>query len=72
MKILVVDDEQIIRDLASKILTRAGYETELAESGREGIERFNAACDDIGLVLLDLSLSDVAGIDALREILWGD
>ena len=68
MKVLVVDDEQMIRDLAEKILTRAGYAAEVAETGREGIDRFRTDPESIGLVILDLSLSDLGGIEALREI----
>jgi len=68
MKILVVDDEQMIRDLASRILTRAGYEVELAESGREGVDRFNQLGTDVGLVLLDLSLDDLSGEDVLSHL----
>ena len=39
-KILVIDDEQSIRDLLEKLLRREGYEVMLAESGWEGLELF--------------------------------
>ncbi len=68
MKILVVDDEQMIRDLAVKILTRAGHEVMTAESGREGIAAFEKSADEIGLVLMDVTLNDLSGTDAIREI----
>ncbi len=68
MKILVVDDEQMIRDLAARILTRAGYEVELAESGRAGVDRFHQIGSDIGLVLLDLSLDDLSGEEVLAQL----
>jgi DNA-binding NtrC family response regulator len=68
MKILVVDDEQMIRDLAARILTRAGYEIELAESGQAGVDRFHQLGSEIGLVLLDLSLDDLSGEDVLAHL----
>ncbi len=68
MKILVVDDEQMIRDLAERILTRAGYEVELAESGRTGLERFAQTPSDIDLVLLDLTLDDYPGEEVLARL----
>jgi DNA-binding NtrC family response regulator len=58
----------MIRDLAAKILTRDGYEIEVAGSGREGIDRFRVDADNIALVLLDLTLNDIDGIEALRQI----
>jgi DNA-binding NtrC family response regulator len=68
MKILVIDDEQMIRDLAARILTRAGYEVELAESGQAGVDRFHQLGADIDLVLLDLSLDDLSGEDVLAHL----
>ena len=68
MKILVVDDEQMIRDLAMRILDRAGHEAEVAATGREAIDRFRDTGDDIGLIVLDLNLDDISGEETLRQI----
>jgi len=68
VKILVVDDEQMIRDLATRILDRAGHETEVATTGQEAIDRFRGTGDDIGLIVLDLNLDDMSGEETLRQI----
>ena len=68
MAILVIDDEQFIQDLAQKILTRAGYKTLLAASGKEAVSVFESNKNDIQLILLDYNLKDITGIDVLRII----
>ena len=68
MKILVVDDEQMIRDLAVKILTRDGHNVTTAESGQDGVAAFERAADEIDLVLIDATLSDLSGADAIRQM----
>lgn len=50
-KILVIDDEQGIRDLLDTLLSRKGYEVVLAESGRTGLELVRRERPDV--VVLD-------------------
>lgn len=64
MRILVVDDEEIIRDLLTEILTGEGYELVTVPGGREAIdllaqERFDA-------VITDMLMPDVNGIEVVR------
>jgi len=68
MKLLVIDDEEMIRSLAEKILNRAGFEVLLAESGEEGLQHFTREPDQIGLILLDMFLDGQSGVDTLRQI----
>ena len=68
MKILVVDDEEMIRILSKKILERAGYEVLLVESGEEGIRELGDTPGDISLALVDLNLDGLSGVDTIREI----
>lgn len=63
-KILVVDDEQSIRESLSKILRVEGYQTALAENGREAIEK--VIQEHIDLMLLDLGLPVKDGWATLR------
>ncbi|MFQ5452965.1 MAG: response regulator [Candidatus Zixiibacteriota bacterium] len=67
-KILVIDDEKMIRDLAEKILKKASYNVLLAEDGENGIEIFNKNMDSIKLLLIDLSMAGISGIETLQKI----
>jgi two-component system, OmpR family, response regulator RegX3 len=64
--ILVVDDEQSYRDALSVALQREGFSVDTAADGVEAIERFEASRPS--LVLLDVMLPKVSGIDVCREI----
>jgi len=64
--ILVVDDEQSYRDALAVALEREGFRVELAADGVEAIERFDATHPS--LVLLDVMLPRVSGVDVCREI----
>ena len=52
-KILVVDDEELISDLAKRILEKAGYSVITASSGKEALRVYSQNKADIDLVLLD-------------------
>ena len=65
-RILVVDDEENVRKLLSVVLTREGYQVEIAADGRKGVELFSAMEPDI--VLMDIRMPGLSGIEALREM----
>jgi PAS domain S-box-containing protein len=67
--ILVVDDEEIVRKMVQKALTRAGYEVLLAENGEEALVVFSRNVNRISLVLLDLVMPAMPGEDALPHLL---
>lgn len=64
--ILVIDDDPLIRKTLSSHLSQEGYEILLAEDGEEGIELYGESLPD--LVILDIRLPDIDGIEALRRI----
>ncbi len=66
--VLVVDDEEVVRMLAKKALERYGYHVLLAEGGLAAIDVFKRHPGDIALVLLDLSMPDMGGVEALPEL----
>lgn len=66
--ILVIDDESIIRNTAQGILKAAGYEIILAEDGIKGIEIYSEEKDKISLVLLDMVMPKLSGIDTFRQL----
>jgi len=64
-KILVVDDEQSMREFLGIMLRKEGYEVDLAGSGGEALERIRQGLYD--LVISDLSMNDCSGLDILRR-----
>lgn len=66
--ILVIDDEEPIRQAVVDILAFSGMEALTAASGDAGIALFRERADDIQLVLLDLSMPGMSGSQTLREL----
>jgi DNA-binding response OmpR family regulator/anti-sigma regulatory factor (Ser/Thr protein kinase) len=66
LKVLVVDDEEVICQVVRLQLRQDGHKVEIAGSGREGLERVRDASFD--LVVLDRSLQDMNGDDLARDI----
>jgi PAS domain S-box-containing protein len=69
--VLVVDDEAIVRGFAKAVLERAGLRVIMAEDGREAVELFRARVEEIGVVLLDMTMPEMSGeatFRALREL----
>lgn len=65
--ILVVDDDQTLRDLLTDVLKFEGYEVVCAENGEKAINQL--VTNDLDLVLLDLVLPDKDGIEVLKSAL---
>ena len=65
-KILVVEDEKTISGLIKAILTANGYDVIVASSGSEAFSMISSHCPD--LVVLDLGLPDMDGLDILRSL----
>src|SRR4029453_4647865 len=66
MRVLVVDDEEVIRDVLATLLPRGGYGGTAAATGGEAVSLFEADPHDV--VLLDLMLPDRSGLEVLRDI----
>ena len=66
IRVMMVDDEEQFRSTTSKILTRRGYETTVAESGEAAIEILREYDQDV--VVLDVKMPGMDGHEALREI----
>ncbi len=65
-RILLVEDNEMNRDMLSRRLERRGYVIEIAVDGRQGIEMARAGKYD--LVLMDMSLPEVDGWDATKQL----
>jgi DNA-binding NtrC family response regulator len=64
--ILVVDDERGVRALCTDILTRAGYETEAADSALAALGRLDER--DYSLILMDIHMPVMDGVELCRRI----
>jgi len=65
--ILVVEDEESLRLLYERELTREGYRVISAESGEEAVQKING--DSVDLIVLDIRLTGMNGLEALEEML---
>lgn len=72
-KILVMDDEEMVTVMASKILEHLGYEVSVAEDGEEAIKKFGSAIQDgtpFDVVIMDLTVpGGMGGEQAVQELL---
>ena len=65
-KLLIVDDEEKIREMIGKYAVHEGYETVLACDGKQAVELFKK--DDFDLVVLDVMMPEMDGYEALKRI----
>jgi CheY-like chemotaxis protein len=65
-KVLVIDDQPMITDLLVSVLERMDYQSEVASSGRAGLEMFKK--DRFDLVITDLGMPDVSGWDVSKAV----
>src|SRR2546423_2825306 len=65
-RVLVVDDEPIVRDVLSRYLVREGFEVETVGDGREALDAVERFRPD--LVLLDLMLPAIDGLEVFRRL----
>jgi CheY-like chemotaxis protein len=65
-KILLVEDNEMNRDMLSRRLTRNGFEVVIAVNGREGVDLAASSMPD--LILMDMSLPILDGWEATRQV----
>jgi CheY-like chemotaxis protein len=68
-RILLVEDNEMNRDMLSRRLQRKGYEVMMAVDGREGVAMAGSGSYD--LILMDMSLPEIDGWEATRQIRAG-
>ena len=69
-KILLVEDNEMNRDMLSRRLIRKGFDVIIAEDGVKGLELANSELPD--LILMDMSLPEMDGWEATRQLKAGD
>jgi two-component system, cell cycle sensor histidine kinase and response regulator CckA len=66
--ILVVDDEEIVRTVCSRMLKQLGWSVLIASSGSEAIELLRQRSEELACVILDLSMPHLDGVAVFREM----
>jgi len=66
--VLVVDDEEAVRELLGDVLAKCGLSVITANDGREAVERFREHAPKIAAVLLDLTMPGIGGLEAFAEM----
>lgn len=67
-QILVIDDEEVVGSTVKAALERAGYAVLLAQDGASGLDAFHRHRDELGLVLLDMTMQGKSGLQVLLDI----
>lgn len=67
-RVLVVDDEETVRDVCASMLRAIGYDVITAENGEEGVARYRELWREIDLVILDMIMPRMGGRDCFRKI----
>src|SRR5213594_956124 len=65
-RLLIVDDNEMNRDMLARRLARKGYEIGLAENARQLLQRVEQ--EGVDLVLLDIEMPEISGLDALKTL----
>ena len=66
--ILVVEDDDAVRDMTTQMLTRAGFDVRTVSNGREAIEAIRASADRIDVVVTDVIMPAMSGIELAEWI----
>jgi DNA-binding response OmpR family regulator len=67
--LLVIDDDNMVLDILNEVLQSSAIQIINAHTGREGLELFNALKDKVKIVLLDLFLPDLNGMEIYKTLI---
>jgi CheY-like chemotaxis protein len=66
--VLLVDDEETLRSIGKVLLKALGFSTITAANGREALELYRSRGSEIDLVMLDLIMPEMGGVEAYHEL----
>jgi len=67
-RILLAEDNLINQKLAKMMLTKAGYQVEIANNGQEAVEKYTTSPEDFDLIFMDVQMPEMDGIEATQAI----
>jgi len=67
-KLLIAEDDFFIRDIYNKVFTLAGYDVDLAVDGEDALQKIKARPQPYDMILLDIMMPKVTGLDVLRQL----
>ncbi|MDD4803224.1 MAG: response regulator [Syntrophomonas sp.] len=67
-RMLIVDDQRGVRRLLEELFKKEGWDVQCAGDGREAIEKVENLMPDLDLILMDLKMPNVNGLEATRII----
>jgi len=68
MNILVIDDQESMRNIISQMLKDKGYKVTTASDGEEGLNLFNQNPQKFNLVLADVNMPKIDGFELLKKV----
>jgi PAS domain S-box-containing protein len=69
-RILLVDDDPLMREGLERTLVHLGYDVTSVENGLEALKRFDMAPDRFDLMITDVSMPDMTGVELARQVLF--
>jgi signal transduction histidine kinase/ligand-binding sensor domain-containing protein/DNA-binding response OmpR family regulator len=68
VRILLAEDNPMNQKLAQFMLTKAGYQLEVANNGREAVEKYTAGPENYDLIFMDVHMPEMDGLEATRVL----
>lgn len=67
-RILIIDDEALVRNVAAEILTELGYHVSVTNDGQEGLEYYQVHQSEIDLIVLDMIMPRLSGFECFMAL----